>query len=58
MAASGSHCPKRDEECYTGWVLVRGFNLSYHNKETILSTIDPYYCSLNKLPYQEPSRLK
>ena len=26
---------------------VRGFNLSYHNKETILFTIDPQYGNLN-----------
>ena len=32
------------------WVLVKGFNLSYHNKETILFTIDPHYGNLNKLP--------
>ena len=24
------------------WVLVKGFYLSYHNKETIVRTIDPY----------------
>ena len=29
------------------WVLVKGFNLSYYNKETILFTIDPYYGNLN-----------
>ena len=29
------------------WVLAKGFNLSYHNKETILLTIDPYYGNLN-----------
>ena len=28
------------------WVLVEEFNLSYHNKETILCTIDPYYGNL------------
>ena len=26
-----------------GWDLVVQFNLSYHNQETILFTIDPYY---------------
>ena len=25
------------------WVPGRGFNLSCHNKETVLFTIDPYY---------------
>ena len=25
------------------WVLVTGSNLSYHNKETLLFTLDPYY---------------
>ena len=30
------------------WVLVKGLNLSYHNKETILFTIDPYCGNLNK----------
>ena len=25
------------------WVLVKGFNLNYHNKATMLYTIDPYY---------------
>ena len=29
---------------------VNGFNLSYHNKETILITIDPYYGNLNYVP--------
>ena len=29
------------------WVLVKGFNLSYQNKETILFTIDPHYGNLN-----------
>ena len=28
------------------WVIVKGFNLSYHSKETLLSTIDPYYGNL------------
>ena len=29
------------------WVLeVKGFSLSYHNKETLLFTIDPYYGNL------------
>ena len=27
------------------WVLVKGFNLSYYNQETILFTIDPDYGS-------------
>ena len=36
--------PKTPNPC---WVLVRGFNLSYHKKETILFTIDPYYGNLN-----------
>ena len=29
------------------WGLVKGLNLSYYNKETILFTIDPYYGNLN-----------
>ena len=29
------------------WVLVRGFNLSYHNGETIVFIIDPYYGNLS-----------
>ena len=29
------------------WVLVKGFNLSYQNKETILFTIDPPYGKLD-----------
>ena len=36
------------------WVPVRGFSLSYHNKETILLTIDPCYGNLNKIPQEEP----
>ena len=28
------------------WVLVRGFNLNHHNKETIVYTIDPHYGTL------------
>ena len=31
------------------WVLVKGFNLSYHDKETILFTIDPYYGNLRQI---------
>ena len=31
-------------------VLVKGFNKSYHNKETMLFTIDPYYGNLSKNP--------
>ena len=40
------------------WVLEKGSNLSYHNTETLLFTIDsidPYYGNLNKHPEQEPS---
>ena len=33
-----------------GWALVKGFHLSYHNKETIVFTIDPQYGNLNKNP--------
>ena len=29
------------------WVLVRGLDLSYHKRETILFIIDPYYGNLN-----------
>ena len=29
------------------WVLVKGLNLSYHNKETIFFTTDPYYGNFN-----------
>ena len=32
------------------WVLVKGFHLSYHKKETVLFTIDPYYGNLNYIP--------
>ena len=31
-------------------VLVTEFNLSYHNRETILFTIDPYCGNLNLKP--------
>ena len=32
------------------WALVKGtHSLSYHNNETILPTIDPYYGNLNKV---------
>ena len=43
------------------WVLVRGFNLSYHNKDTILFTVDPHYGNLNKILNRNPvwlSRLR
>ena len=33
------------------WVLVKGFNLRYHNKETILFAMDPCYGTLNLKPY-------
>ena len=36
-------------------VLVRVFNLSYHNKEPILLTVDPYAVTQNKLPQQRPN---
>ena len=39
------------------WVLVKEFNLSYHNKETLFFTKDPYYGSLNQSPQQEPEDL-
>ena len=29
------------------WALVKGLKLSYHNKETICCTMDPYYGNLN-----------
>ena len=29
------------------WILVKGFSLSYYNKETTLFAIDPYYGNLN-----------
>ena len=25
------------------WALVKGFNLGYHNKESMLFAVDPYY---------------
>ena len=31
-------------------LLLKAFYLSYHNKETILFTIDPYYGNLNYIP--------
>ena len=44
----------------TNWVLVQEFNLSCHNKEAILFTIDPYYGNLNPKPqrnsYRDPSK--
>ena len=36
------------------WVLVKGINLSYQNKETILFTMDPYYGSLKKTFNKNP----
>ena len=30
--------PQTEQEQKEGWVLVKGFNLSYHNQETILFT--------------------
>ena len=30
------------------WALVKGFNVSYQNKETILFSVDPYYGNLIK----------
>ena len=32
------------------WVLVKEVKISYHNKETMLSTIDPYYGNLSEVP--------
>ena len=36
------------------WVVVKGFGLSCHNKETTLFTIDPYYGNLTLKPLKEP----
>ena len=40
------------------WVLVKGFNLRYHNKEAILFTIYRSLlwltCTLNPKPFEEP----
>ena len=33
------------------WVPVKEFNLSYHNKETLLFSLGPYYRNLNQIPY-------
>ena len=33
-------------EAWLLWALVKGSNLRYYNRETILSTIDPYYGNL------------
>ena len=38
------------EGCKEYWVLVKGVYLSYHNKETIVSTIDPHNGNLNTIP--------
>ena len=32
----------------TSWDIVKEFCLSYHNIETVLSTIDPYYGNLKQ----------
>ena len=29
------------------WVVLKGFSLNYHDMETILFAIDPYYDNLN-----------
>ena len=34
--------------------LVRGFELGYHYKETMLFAIDPRYGNLNKFPNKNP----
>ena len=44
-----SHASALDLKPYWA-LLVRGFNLSYHNKETISFTKDPYYVNLNRIP--------
>ena len=37
------------------WVLVKGFNLSYHTEEALLFTfLDPYSGILDSTPEQEP----
>ena len=35
--------------CWAG-LLLKDLLSSYHNKETILFTIDPDYCNLNYIP--------
>ena len=43
-------------EFRVNWVPAISFILSYHNKETRLFTIGPYYYgNLNQIPEQEPS---
>ena len=32
------------------WVRVQGFKLSYHDKETILLTLEPNYGNSNQIP--------
>ena len=34
----------------TARVLVRGFYLSYQNKETLLFTVDPHFGNLHNIP--------
>ena len=44
----------QDDGQTLNWVLVRGFNLSCHNKETMLCTIDPQYGNLKKSLNKNP----
>ena len=32
------------------WILVMGFNLSYHNEETLLFAVDPHDGNLDEIP--------
>ena len=43
-----------------GFFLVRGFNLRYHNKETMLFTTDPQYgyCNFEKNPNKKPATVQ
>ena len=45
--ALSSECKKNGRG---GGVLVKGLNLGYHNKETMLFAIDPYYGDLIQSP--------
>ena len=40
------------QDIFLNWILLKGLKLSYHNKETILFSVAPYYG--NPKPLKEP----
>ena len=47
---TAARCKQKRGAWNTLWGLVKGYNLSYHDKETMLSTVDPQTWYLKYIP--------